>query len=113
MSANAQPTLADILPVPATTEPATVPEEARSPSSLNDKPTASHALAIADTEENGTAQQEREGDDVVDLGWKAAEHTVPEPLVARMSNDELWVLLRRFNKVWLDSEWRKVHKAKG
>ena len=89
MSANAQPTLGDIL---------TNPDKTGSSASLADKPTASHALATAEHEEQGAAQVDHDND-VVDLGWKTAKDAVPEPLVARMPNDELWVLIRRFNKV--------------
>ncbi|KAL9062719.1 MAG: hypothetical protein Q9157_008688 [Trypethelium eluteriae] len=97
MSTNSQPTLADILPVPDTVDPVTNPNKKVSSPSLADKPTASHALATAEHEEKGAAQQSHEAE-VVDLGWRAAKQEVPEPLVEKMPNDELWVLIRRFNK---------------
>lgn len=84
--------------MPDTLEPVTNPDKTEFSPSLADKPTASHALATADHEDKGAAQLDHEND-VVDLGWKTAKDAVPEPLVARMPNDELWVLIRRFNKV--------------
>ena len=98
MAGESQPTLADILPVPGTLDPVVNPDKEEITPSLADKPTASHALATADHEEKGAAQQDREKD-VVDLGWKSTKDDVPEPLVARLPNDELWILVRRFNKV--------------
>lgn len=43
------------------------------------------------------------GDDgrVRDLGWNGEGRDVPDPLVGGLSNEELWVLVRRFNKVGL------------
>ncbi|KAI9689787.1 MAG: hypothetical protein M1822_009669 [Bathelium mastoideum] len=97
MATSLQSGIADILPLPGNTDMVTDPEKMESSPSLADKSTASHALATADHEEKGAAQEDHE-EEVVDLGWKAAKHDVPEPLVARLPNDELWVLVRRFNK---------------
>ncbi|KAI9659915.1 MAG: hypothetical protein M1821_001267 [Bathelium mastoideum] len=97
MATSLQSGIADILPIPGNTDMVTDPEKMESSPSLADKSTASHALATADHEEKGAAQEDHE-EEVVDLGWKAAKHDVPEPLVARLPNDELWVLVRRFNK---------------
>jgi hypothetical protein len=105
--------------------------------SLHDKPTISHALATADHEEKGAAQKAHAGDeddyygrdqqrdedgagevagaaqgqgygtDVKDLGWHDDVEDVPRPLVAGLSNEELWMLIRRFDKVW------KEHRRSG
>ena len=62
-------------------------------------PTESHALAAADHEEKGVAQQVHSDVEVKDLGWNENPQNVPKPLVGGLSNEELWLLVRRFNKV--------------
>lgn len=42
---------------------------------------------------------ERTHGELTDLGWNDHPASVPEPLVKGMSNDEMWTLVRRFNKV--------------
>ena len=65
-------------------------------------PTRSHALAAGagsgDHDEKGVAQL-HDGVDVKDLGWRDHPKDVPAPLVSRLPNEELWTLVRRFNKV--------------
>lgn len=73
---------------PETTEAA--PEE---------HPTVSHELATADYEEKGAAQIEHGHTEVRDLGWNDHPSDVPTPLVGGLPNEELWTLIRRFNKV--------------
>jgi hypothetical protein len=68
----------------------------------DEHPSESHALANADHEQRGHAQIA--GDDVhdldiKDLGWHEEVHDVPQPLVGGLPNEELWTLVRRFNKV--------------
>ena len=58
--------------------------------------TDSHALANADHEEKGAAQINEEGE-VKNLGWNDHPDDVPE-LVGGLDNEELWTLVRRFNK---------------
>ncbi|KAL5316499.1 hypothetical protein ACEPPN_015547 [Leptodophora sp. 'Broadleaf-Isolate-01'] len=72
---------------PEITEPA--PEE---------HPTESHELANADHEEKGAAQINHGHTEVRDLGWNDHPSDVPAPLVGGLSNEELWTLIRRFNK---------------
>jgi hypothetical protein len=48
----------------------------------------------------GEGQGQGYGTDVKDLGWHDDVEQVPRPLVAGMSNEELWMLIRRFDKVW-------------
>lgn len=64
-------------------------------------PTESHELANADHEEKGAAQQDHGQVEVRDLGWNTDEPStdVPNPLVGGLPNEELWTLVRRFNKV--------------
>lgn len=77
---------------PEITEPA--PEE---------HPTESHELANADHEEKGAAQINHGHTEVRDLGWNDHPSDVPAPLVGGLSNEELWTLIRRFNKVSIDT----------
>ncbi|KAI9704003.1 MAG: hypothetical protein M1820_005624 [Bogoriella megaspora] len=97
MSADTGTKLSDLLPIPDSTQPVTDPDKEEWSPTLADKPTASHALALEEQEEKGAAQQYHD-DEVVDLGWKAPKEEVPSPLVNRLPNEELWVLIRRFNK---------------
>ncbi|KAK3052055.1 hypothetical protein LTS18_012319, partial [Coniosporium uncinatum] len=48
-------------------------------------------------EVQGAAHQDHEGE-VKDLGWHKPEEQIPSPLVGRLPNEDLWLLLRRFNK---------------
>lgn len=65
-------------------------------------PTASHALAEesiqADAENKGASQIEHDEIEVKNVGWNNELHRVPQPLVGGLRNEELWVLIRRFNK---------------
>lgn len=84
------PPTADESPLPAVTE--------TSPA-LETGPTDSHALATIEHDEKGAAQIEHSEPEVKDLGWdKVAEH-VPAPVVGGLPNEELWILVRRFNHV--------------
>ncbi|OJD39935.1 uncharacterized protein BKCO1_2000319 [Diplodia corticola] len=111
----------DLLPIPvpsdttATTDP--LKEEPAAPT-LRDEPTLSHALAMAGDAEpeavappmngeeatattaaaNKGAAQRAHDAEVVNLGWHEPKQEIVEPLVGGMDNDELWLLVRRFNK---------------
>lgn len=61
-------------------------------------PTESHALANADHDEKGAAQRDHGEIEVRDLGWNENEKKIPQ-LVGGLPNEELWTLIRRFNKV--------------
>ncbi|EME41245.1 hypothetical protein DOTSEDRAFT_73607 [Dothistroma septosporum NZE10] len=52
---------------------------------------------MADHEEKGAAQVAHD-DEVNDLGWTNHVDDIPNPLVGKLPNEELWVLVRRFNK---------------
>ncbi|KAK6341453.1 hypothetical protein TWF696_008527 [Orbilia brochopaga] len=79
-----------IIPLPATS-PAQRHGSANAPSD-------SHALAAADTDLKGAAQIDHSDREVKDLGWNDPTEVIPKPLVGGLSNDELWTLIRRFNK---------------
>ena len=61
--------------------------------------TESHALAAADHDKKGFAQLDHNATEVKDLGWNEHPQDVPKPLVGGLPNEELWLLVRRFNKV--------------
>ncbi|KAI1773832.1 hypothetical protein F4818DRAFT_449122 [Hypoxylon cercidicola] len=87
----------DVLPIPSTTQSVTDPEKHEIANTLADKPTLSHALATDDHEEKGLAQREHDGE-VVDLGWNEKKQKIAAPLVGGLENEDLWLLVRRFNK---------------
>jgi hypothetical protein len=64
-----------------------------------ERPTDSHVLAHMDHEEKGVAQMDHGQTEVRDLGWNEHPTDVPVPLVGGLPNEELWTLVRRFNKV--------------
>jgi hypothetical protein len=76
---------------------------------LTDTPTESHELAMESAkgthpDEAGAAQVQH-AEEVVDLGWNEPKELVAKPLVGGMANEDLWLLVRRFNKVrfWRDT----------
>jgi hypothetical protein len=64
----------------------------------NTLPTNSHKLANADHEEKGDAQIGPSQTEVRDLGWNGSSSDIPNPLIGGISNEDLWTLIRRFNK---------------
>ena len=58
----------------------------------------SHALATSPISEEGAAHEPHDAE-VKDLGWNEPKEKIPAPLVGGMENEDLWVLVRRFNKV--------------
>lgn len=65
-------------------------------------PTASHELADesanVDPEDKGASQLNHDDIEVRDLGFNENANDVPQPVVGGLRNDELWTLIRRFNK---------------
>ncbi len=89
----------DLMPIPDT-DPNEVEGKA---TTILDAPTESHALALEAANGNhpaemGAAQVEHE-EEVVNLGWNEPKELVSNPLVGGLPNEELWLLVRRFNKV--------------
>jgi len=86
----------DLIAAPEVTEP----DRREQSNSIRDVPTTSHALAVQSkgVEAHGAAHEDHDGE-VKDLGWHKPEEQIPSPLVGRLPNDDLWLLLRRFNKV--------------
>ncbi|KAI1458592.1 hypothetical protein F4805DRAFT_118648 [Annulohypoxylon moriforme] len=89
--------LIDILPIPPTIQPISEPEKHETANSLAEEPTLSHDLATSNHEEKGLAQREYY-EEVADLGWNEKKDKISAPLVGRLGNEDLWLLIRRFNK---------------
>lgn len=87
----------DLLPLPDT-ETIDKLDEHNTARVLHEGPTISHALATSPTEEPGLVQQDHD-EEVRDLGWNEPKEAIPAPLVGGMDNEDLWVLVRRFDKV--------------
>lgn len=62
----------------------------------SEPPSDSHALATADHELVGAVQKNQAIGEVRDMGFKTSP--VPKELVGGLENEELWTLVRRFNK---------------
>lgn len=83
--------------------PATSPEDAGRATSLRQDPTISHALATQTIplKDAGAAQMKMavgKDEDVRDLGW--GDGPPVAPLIGGLDNEHVWMLIRRFNKVW-------------
>ncbi|EJD34906.1 hypothetical protein AURDEDRAFT_140476 [Auricularia subglabra TFB-10046 SS5] len=59
----------------------------------SDTPTDSHALAATATTAVKTHDQE-----ALDMGWHEHPQDMAQPLIEGVNNDEIWILVRRFNK---------------
>jgi hypothetical protein len=101
MASDTAALIKEVLPIPESTDltaNAVV-------DSMENCPTDSHALAMADDDLVMADDDHRNGDkghhtkqDVVDLGWNQDPSNIADPLVEHLPNEDLWVLTRRFNK---------------
>ena len=91
--------LSDLLPVPSGTQLATDQERKDVSNTLEQGASLSHALATGDHENVGQAQEYHDEPEVQDLGWNKSKENIAHPLVGGINNEELWLLVRRFNKV--------------
>lgn len=68
----------------------------------NGFPTASHGIVNGNSNDDhphhGAAQVLHNGVEVHDLGWSADPEDYEEPLIDDLSNEQVWTLVRRFNK---------------
>lgn len=64
---------------------------------LGQETSTSHILATQDHELQGAAQQAGKEDFTSNLGWQNNAKGV-DTLVGGIDNDDLWILIRRFNK---------------
>ena len=94
----------DLLPIPEKTNAVNNPDEHEKSFALADGETASHALATQSQYhyEQGIAQEDHDLE-VKNLGWNEPKQAIPSPLVGGMDNEEMWLLVRRFNKVGISS----------
>ena len=88
----------DLVPLPDDTGAVTDPHQKETAHALGDGATISHQLATSPTEQAGHAQLDHDLE-VKDLGWNESKDKIAHPLVGGMENEDLWVLIRRFNKV--------------
>lgn len=95
----ASPTAHSSPSAPKTQSTSTTKPNKSNKSPIESKPTDSHALAHADHELQGAAQEIHDETEVRDLGWSKHPKNVPAPLVGGLPNEQLWTLVRRFNKV--------------
>lgn len=84
----------DLLPIPA--QDPRVTDDATETG--DHPPSLSHALATDDHAQKGHAQQDHERE-VLDLGWNEPKDEIAAPLVGGLGNEDLWLLIRRFNQV--------------
>jgi uncharacterized protein DUF3292 len=97
--ASDNPSIKDMLPIPDNILPVTEPEHSSLANSLTEEPTLSHELAMQDHEHKGAAQKDHDVEEVADLGWNEGADEIANPLVGGLKNEDLWVLVRRFNQV--------------
>ena len=89
----------DILPVPDNPELVTDPEGGEKSNALADGASLSHSLATKKEHDEIGRAQEQHDELVQNLGWHEKDDNIPDFLVGGLPNEELWLLLRRFNKV--------------
>ncbi|RYP69165.1 hypothetical protein DL771_006259 [Monosporascus sp. 5C6A] len=92
--------LAEMLPTPANTQPVADSANREGAATMAEGPSLSHALAAADDhEEKGAVQlHQHYGAEVINLGWHEKKEEIVSPLVGGLGNEDLWLLIRRFNK---------------
>ncbi|CDM33904.1 hypothetical protein CBS147339_7691 [Penicillium roqueforti] len=61
-------------------------------------PTDSHVLSQIKQDERGLAQKAGDTAEISNIGWDESPDVIEEPLVAGLSNEDLWMLIRRFDK---------------
>lgn len=66
----------------------------------NQGPTNSHAISQAVSDEEGLVQKAGASQEVSDIGWEHGPGEIGEQIVPGLANDDLWMLLRRFDKVF-------------
>jgi hypothetical protein len=61
--------------------------------------TESHDLVQVEADEPGPLQTPVSNGKALDITWKSSSRTIDEDLVSGLSNEDVWMLIRRFNKV--------------
>lgn len=94
-------------------QPSKVPDHKRPSAARGDAPLAqntstSHQLAVDHHDVGGALQEAGKEDKTTNLGWQANAVGV-DNLVRGLPNDELWTLVRRFNKASTPTvSWEKL-----
>jgi Protein of unknown function (DUF3292). len=65
-------------------------------------PTESHVLSRVEQDEKGLSQRAGHTAEITNIGWGESPDAIDEPLVAGLSNEDLWMLIRRFDKVYAE-----------
>ena len=71
-------------------------------------PTDSHILSQVEQDDKGLSQKPHAGhtENTSDIGWGAPSHDFEKRIVAGLSNEDLWMLISRFNKVCIHVDAR-------
>ena len=64
-----------------------------------DSPTDSHEISKIKQDEKGLAQKAGDNKEVSDIGWSQEPVEIEEQIVHGLSNEDLWMLIRRFDQV--------------
>ncbi|CAG8004004.1 unnamed protein product [Penicillium salamii] len=83
--------------------PSKTDDQGNPESETPDGPTDSHILSQVDQDDKGLVQKAGETAEITNIGWGHSPDQIEEPLVAGLSNEDLWMLIRRFDKVYLIS----------
>ncbi|CAG8233259.1 unnamed protein product [Penicillium salamii] len=78
--------------------PSKTDDQGNPESETPDGPTDSHILSQVDQDEKGLVQKAGETAEISNIGWGHSPDQIEEPLVAGLSNEDLWMLIRRFDK---------------
>lgn len=62
-------------------------------------PTDSHAISQIDPDEEGLVQKAGKTKAVSDIGWGQSPAAIEQRIMPGLSNEDLWLLIRRFDKV--------------
>lgn len=61
-------------------------------------PTDSHILSQVGQDEKGLAEKAGHTEEISDVGWYQSPGDIDERIVSGLSNEDLWMLIRRFDK---------------
>ncbi|KAG0159370.1 hypothetical protein PDIDSM_6892 [Penicillium digitatum] len=61
-------------------------------------PTESHVLSQVEQDEKGLSQKAGDTEEITNVGWGESPDAIEEPFIAGLSNEDLWMLIRRFDK---------------
>ncbi|CAG8156598.1 unnamed protein product [Penicillium salamii] len=78
--------------------PSKTDDQGNPESEIPDGPTDSHILSQVDQDDKGLVQKAGETAEITNIGWGHPPDQIEEPLVAGLSNEDLWMLIRRFDK---------------